>query len=464
MKSKFNNTILLLSLITMITAITSANAVKAVKVYSKENTLSQSNETKPSFYVKNTGDITISSYIVYYYFTTENDKTPVLNDWYTPNSTLSLEDLGNGDHRVKFDYDNVNLSPGQEITPSGNSWGLHFSDWSDWDKSNDYSNNLSSDFAENQKIVVYEQGEQNPLYGTPPGDANSAPIAENVFIGGYAESGVVLSGEYDYQDAENDLEGQSTYKWYRADDYTGTNAQAIIGETDQTYTLVNDDIGEYICFEVTPYAQTGSSPGAAVKSSYEGPVVAAGGGSADFKWPSEVNQAGIDMKVDGDSEFYGEVYLRDHISSTVSMSLDNLGIRIYQGGIQRYAQIAGGHIFLRGSEGTVIINDSKININSHVGTTRIDGPVITTGELLVTKSAWADHVFKPEYKLNSLNDLEKYIEKNGHLPNIPTEEEVREKGLNVGDMQAKLLGKIEEMTLLMIKMHKRIDALEAGKK
>jgi hypothetical protein len=62
---------------------------------------------------------------------------------------------------------------------------------------------------------------------------------------------------------------------------------------------------------------------------------------------------------------------------------------------------------------------------------------------------WADYVFKKEYKLRSLEEVEKHIEENGHLPNIPSAEDVVKNGINVAEMDAKLLEKIEELTLTL---------------
>lgn len=85
---------------------------------------------------------------------------------------------------------------------------------------------------------------------------------------------------------------------------------------------------------------------------------------------------------------------------------------------------------------------------------------IKTGELWVTENIYPDFVFKDKnYKLKSLSEIEEYIQKEKHLEGIPTEEEARE-GFSVGKMQTKLLEKIEEMTLLMIQMDKRIKELE----
>jgi hypothetical protein len=89
-------------------------------------------------------------------------------------------------------------------------------------------------------------------------------------------------------------------------------------------------------------------------------------------------------------------------------------------------------------------------------------------EVIVTNTGWSDYVFRPEYRLWPLSEVGAYIEANHHLPDIPSEAEVREKGVSIGDMQSKLLAKIEEITLHMIQQDKenrglreRIAQLEA---
>ena len=90
----------------------------------------------------------------------------------------------------------------------------------------------------------------------------------------------------------------------------------------------------------------------------------------------------------------------------------------------------------------------------------VDGKVVCE-ELLVQLSPWPDYVFKPEYKLASLLEIEQFILKNNHLPGIPTAAEVESEGLNVGQMQQLMMEKIEELTLHMIDLKKENDALKA---
>lgn len=89
----------------------------------------------------------------------------------------------------------------------------------------------------------------------------------------------------------------------------------------------------------------------------------------------------------------------------------------------------------------------------------VDG-VVKTREVKVNPDNWADFVFEPDYKLPSLNEVEKYIKEKGHLPDIPSALEVKRDGIFIGEMGAKLLQKIEELTLYQIEQQRRIEELE----
>ncbi|NBB19509.1 hypothetical protein GVN20_09120 [Runella sp. CRIBMP] len=79
---------------------------------------------------------------------------------------------------------------------------------------------------------------------------------------------------------------------------------------------------------------------------------------------------------------------------------------------------------------------------------------------LRNSSDWADYVFAPNYKLMPLNEVEKYVSENKHLPNIPSAEEMSKNGLDVMQTSAKLMEKIEELTLYVIELNKEIQALK----
>ena len=104
---------------------------------------------------------------------------------------------------------------------------------------------------------------------------NRFPTASGVIVSGTAQVGQTLTGNYTYEDADGDAEGDSVYKWYTAEDAAGTGKTVIDGENGTTLTLTADQQGKYIIFEVTPVASEGASPGMAASSAAAGPVTAA---------------------------------------------------------------------------------------------------------------------------------------------------------------------------------------------
>lgn len=90
---------------------------------------------------------------------------------------------------------------------------------------------------------------------------------------------------------------------------------------------------------------------------------------------------------------------------------------------------------------------------------RIDGSLYAK-EIYVKTDVWSDYVLSKSYKLPSLKSVEEYIVLNGHLPEVPAEKQVKENGVNVSEMNVILLKKIEELTLYVIDLNKKIETLE----
>lgn len=86
---------------------------------------------------------------------------------------------------------------------------------------------------------------------------------------------------------------------------------------------------------------------------------------------------------------------------------------------------------------------------------------ITAKKMIVTQSGWSDYVFNDDYKLRSLSSLQTFIKKNKRLPEIPSAIEVEENGVSVGDNQALLLKKIEELTLYILQLEEKTDRQQA---
>jgi hypothetical protein len=76
-------------------------------------------------------------------------------------------------------------------------------------------------------------------------------------------------------------------------------------------------------------------------------------------------------------------------------------------------------------------------------------------------STWPDYVFAKNYNLTPLDSVANYIEQHSHLPNVPSAQDVEQNGINLGQMDAVLLQKIEELTLYNIQMYKQMEAMKA---
>ena len=76
---------------------------------------------------------------------------------------------------------------------------------------------------------------------------------------------------------------------------------------------------------------------------------------------------------------------------------------------------------------------------------------------------WPDYVFEEEYDLPTIKETAAFIEKNKHLPGIPSASEVSDEGILLGEMQTRMMEKIEELTLYIIQLESRIDELESSK-
>jgi len=74
------------------------------------------------------------------------------------------------------------------------------------------------------------------------------------------------------------------------------------------------------------------------------------------------------------------------------------------------------------------------------------------------ETGWADYVFKEGYDLPTLAEVEQHIKEKGHLPNIPSAKEVKENGIQLGEMNKLLLEKIEELTLYTLQQYKKVTA------
>ncbi|MGQ7855249.1 hypothetical protein ACUN24_13525 [Pedobacter sp. WC2501] len=116
-----------------------------------------------------------------------------------------------------------------------------------------------------------------------------------------------------------------------------------------------------------------------------------------------------------------------------------------------------GRLMITG-QGNHYINGGNVGI----GTTNPSDMLTVAGkigarEIKVSTNAGADFVFEPDYRLPALAALEKFVKTNKHLPEIPTAKEMVENGVNLGELNIKLLQKVEELTLHLIEKDKQLN-------
>lgn len=156
------------------------------------------------------------------------------------------------------------------------------------------------------------------------------------------------------------------------------------------------------------------------------------------------------------------------------------GINFYSGGSENMRITSTGNIGIGTTNPTnklEVIGNSKISGKVGIGNVTsfptntlytnynlfVKGGILTDEVRVALSSGgtWADYVFAKDYNLKPLSEVEAFIAKNKHLPNVPSAAQVKEEGINIGDMARIQQEKIEELTLYIIEQNKRIEALEA---
>ncbi|TCC97701.1 hypothetical protein [Pedobacter hiemivivus] len=150
-----------------------------------------------------------------------------------------------------------------------------------------------------------------------------------------------------------------------------------------------------------------------------------------FLTESSTNQCIIGMSHTGSEGVIAVSYLDDSGFTPLQFMTSN---------IPRMTIAANGNIGI----GTADPKAYKLAVNGK----------IRAQEIKVEASPWPDYVFTKSYYLPSLQETEKYIKEKGHLPGIPSAAEVKANGIDLGEMNAKLLQKIEELTLHLIEKDK----------
>jgi hypothetical protein len=93
----------------------------------------------------------------------------------------------------------------------------------------------------------------------------------------------------------------------------------------------------------------------------------------------------------------------------------------------------------------------------------VNGGILAEEVKVITDVPQSDYVFEPDYKLKSLGEVQKYVQTNKHLPEVPSAAEFKRDGYKVGQMDDLLLRKVEELTLYVIELQKQIEELKTIK-
>lgn len=192
----------------------------------------------------------------------------------------------------------------------------------------------------------------------------------------------------------------------------------------------------------------------------------AGAGIVFDKARGTIASRGLPLHGDAVGAFMGRIWTGSNYSPSAA-------IRFMVEGNATASSSSGSILFQTQPEGSrlgsTLEDRMTIRANGYVGIgtnnptslLAVEGK-ITAQEVEVTleAAAWPDFVFRSDYDLMSLCELENYIAMNGHLPLVPSEADVMESGVNLGEMSALLLQKVEELTLYVIDLNKQNQELK----
>lgn len=190
-----------------------------------------------------------------------------------------------------------------------------------------------------------------------------------------------------------------------------------------------------------------------------------------------------DSVINREDPYFGDLYTGEiRITNPNTGSSDNDGFGICQRNTKvTLLQRENDNLEIKGYTGNGIVLKANGDIEMTIGTTSFNnisvGGMATIGngfscsvngevkakEIKVTLTEWPDYVFEEGYGRLTLQEIEKFIKENGHLPDVPSAKDVQENGVSLGEMNAILLQKIEELILHIIDLQNQIDELKQGK-
>lgn len=122
-----------------------------------------------------------------------------------------------------------------------------------------------------------------------------------------------------------------------------------------------------------------------------------------------------------------------------------------------YGAVSGWSFLMDVTDGALMIGTTQKATGYKVN---VGGKIIAEEVRVQLRGAWPDYVFEKNYNKLSIDELEEFVAINKHLPNIPSAADIEKEGQQLGDVQRKMLEKIEELNLYIIELNKKIKALE----
>ena len=158
------------------------------------------------------------------------------------------------------------------------------------------------------------------------------------------------------------------------------------------------------------------------------------------------------LQSNGNAEPSGRVSMRQSDNTGFDVFFDGAADRLVFEGFSAGSS-QGRHMEIEFSTGNVAIGTSNLASGYKLS---VDGKVAAEELLVDLSGSWPDYVFNDSYDLPTLSEVKSHIEKKGHLPGIPSAQEIEDNGFEVGEMNRILVEKVEELTLYILDQQERL--------
>ncbi len=431
----------------------------------------------------------IENFSVAQYWTSKNSNT-ISNDYVS----ISFEEMDSpyiegskkADKRVVFKFNNnLALASSEILEIQFNVKCVDMSQgWEDWkiiNESDDWSYGSNTEYNINSSIVLYDQQSRTVIGSAPPtevaiGDINiiTQPVSQVKVLGSTAvSSGFSVVAEnvvaYEWYKDGVVIPGANTATYSIAEVTTahaGVYTVKVTGAGGATDVLTSE-AANLVVVNGLPQSETGiiggsnsvdfsiSYSGAAslvCEWLFNGTVIAGENSSTLTISPiTEANAGDYTVRV---KEVNDNVLFARTVELTVT---DDPNGYLYpkQCGTNQKMKVDQGVII-----GAVTTDPSSREMLEVAGNVRCDAVKLGLWTIKTPLERIPDYVFEKDYKLRTLKDVQKFIDKNKHLPDVPSEKKIKTEGMNVTDLNLILLRKIEELTLYTLQQQKMIEDLQ----